>query len=163
MERSNELEERLRQARRHHAQAIEELIDMTAALERVKREGTVLKNQRESVAATPQGGFFMNAEVAAVGKLLRKNSGDWITDLTICESTKVSPPGVYVAVRQMIEAGWLYSYWEEDVPAGEPRRRFYRLSPEGSTALPIALAQYDQQTAGKSSSNYARHPKEAPN
>jgi PadR family transcriptional regulator, regulatory protein PadR len=50
---------------------------------------------------------------------------------------------VYLILSRLEEAGWIGSYWEE-VNAqneGRPRRRFYRLTPDGLSASRVILAE----------------------
>ncbi|MGH3940285.1 MAG: helix-turn-helix transcriptional regulator [Pseudonocardiaceae bacterium] len=49
--------------------------------------------------------------------------------------------GVVVSILDRLErAGWVESWWEHDAPSRRgPRRRFYRLSPDGRGAARAAL------------------------
>ncbi len=39
--------------------------------------------------------------------------------------------GVYVVLARLERAGWADSAWQEGVPPGQDRRRFYHLTPRG--------------------------------
>jgi PadR family transcriptional regulator, regulatory protein PadR len=54
---------------------------------------------------------------------------------TIMKATKRSGPTVYGVLDRLEDAGWISGWWEEQHPEpGRPRRRFYRLTPNGTAA-----------------------------
>jgi PadR family transcriptional regulator, regulatory protein PadR len=49
---------------------------------------------------------------------------------------------IYPILDRLSRAGWLTSYWETVHPQeGRPRRRFYRLEPDGLQAAQLLLAE----------------------
>jgi PadR family transcriptional regulator, regulatory protein PadR len=54
---------------------------------------------------------------------------------TIMKATKRAGPTVYGVLDRLEDAGWITGWWEEQHPEpGRPRRRFYRLTPNGTAA-----------------------------
>jgi PadR family transcriptional regulator, regulatory protein PadR len=50
----------------------------------------------------------------------------------IMKATKRSGPTVYGVVDRLEDAGWITGHWEDENPeSGKPRRRLYRLTPNG--------------------------------
>jgi PadR family transcriptional regulator PadR len=59
-----------------------------------------------------------------------------------CAATGLSSGTIYPILVRLEGLGWLESEWEEPevhVPAGRPRRRYYRLTEDGATRARIAL------------------------
>jgi PadR family transcriptional regulator len=53
----------------------------------------------------------------------------------IMRATKRSGPTVYGILDRLEDAGWVTGRWEDHNPEpNKPRRRFYRLTPDGVTA-----------------------------
>jgi|ERR1700691_3821374 len=51
---------------------------------------------------------------------------------SIMNATKRSGPTVYGVLDRLEDCEWLTSYWEKENPEpGKPRRRLYRLTPQG--------------------------------
>lgn len=51
---------------------------------------------------------------------------------------------LFPLLERLRQAGWVERYWEADESAeaeGRPRRRFFRLTPEGAERAPHALAE----------------------
>jgi hypothetical protein len=60
----------------------------------------------------------------------------------LCAATGQPGGTVYPILARLEGLGWLESEWEEPevhVPAGRPRRRYYRLTEDGTTKARIAL------------------------
>jgi PadR family transcriptional regulator, regulatory protein PadR len=56
---------------------------------------------------------------------------------------------VYPILDRLRRAGWLTSYWETEHPQqGRPRRRFYRLEPDGLRAARALLAERRAEKPG---------------
>jgi PadR family transcriptional regulator len=62
--------------------------------------------------------------------------------LEICKAVGLAPGTVHPILYKFEEIGWLESRFEEIDPsdAGRPRRRFYRLTPDGAEFARDALA-----------------------
>jgi PadR family transcriptional regulator PadR len=56
---------------------------------------------------------------------------------------------IHPILARLEKAGWVDSRWEDVNPSekGRPRRRYYRLSPEGAEYARSALARASQRTA----------------
>ena len=60
----------------------------------------------------------------------------------LCAATGLPSGTVYPILVRLEGLGWLDSEWEEPdvhVPAGRPRRRYYRLSEDGAASARTAL------------------------
>jgi len=60
----------------------------------------------------------------------------------LCAATGLLSGTVYPILLRLEERGWLESQWEEPevhVPAGRPRRRYYRLTEDGAAGARTAL------------------------
>jgi PadR family transcriptional regulator, regulatory protein PadR len=62
--------------------------------------------------------------------------------LEICSASGLPSGTIHPILARLETAGWLESRWEEVEPseAGRPRRRYYRLSPDGIERARDALA-----------------------
>ncbi|MGI5236986.1 PadR family transcriptional regulator [Dactylosporangium sp. CA-139066] len=64
------------------------------------------------------------------------SSRDDLHGFTLAKAAGRPTGSVYIILGRLEDAGWVESYWE-DVNAqneGRPRRRFYKLSPDGASA-----------------------------
>ena len=55
----------------------------------------------------------------------------------ICRAAMTGPGTVYLVLERMEKRGWVAGEWEtpDPLPGDRPRRRFYRLTPEGRSAV----------------------------
>ncbi|MBB5824049.1 PadR family transcriptional regulator [Micromonospora carbonacea] len=62
--------------------------------------------------------------------------------LQICEEANLASGTIHPILARLEKVGWLESHWENVDPhrAGRPRRRYYRLSPDGAQQARTALA-----------------------
>ncbi|WP_185066226.1 helix-turn-helix transcriptional regulator [Pseudonocardia eucalypti] len=62
--------------------------------------------------------------------------------LEICEAAGLASGTVHPILARLEVVGWLESHWEERDPRamGRPRRRYYRLTPDGAQRALAALA-----------------------
>ncbi|MFE2070652.1 PadR family transcriptional regulator [Streptomyces sp. NPDC059467] len=69
--------------------------------------------------------------------------------LELCAMAELPSGTIHPILARLEAAGWLESRWEEVDPReqGRPRRRYYRLSPDGAEQARDALA---RATAGRS-------------
>jgi DNA-binding PadR family transcriptional regulator len=69
--------------------------------------------------------------------------------LQICAQAGLPSGTIHPILARLEKAGWLESHWEEADPhqEGRPRRRYYRLSPDGAQRARIALARATESTA----------------
>ncbi|MGB7799136.1 MAG: helix-turn-helix transcriptional regulator [Pseudonocardiaceae bacterium] len=61
--------------------------------------------------------------------------------LEICKAADLPSGTIHPVLARLERCGWLESRWEDIEPAeeGRPRRRYYRLSPEGADRACAAL------------------------
>src|ERR1035441_2393229 len=60
----------------------------------------------------------------------------------IMKQTKRSGPTVYGVLDRLEDCGWIAGHWEELGPEeSRPRRRFYRMTPEGEAGGRVLLEQ----------------------
>jgi PadR family transcriptional regulator len=66
--------------------------------------------------------------------------------LEICKAAELAPGTVHPILYKFEDLGWLKSWFEEIDPSeeGRPRRRFYRLTPDGAEFAREALARVDK-------------------
>jgi PadR family transcriptional regulator PadR len=62
--------------------------------------------------------------------------------LEVCDATGLRSGTIHPILIRLEGFGWLESRWEEVNPAaeGRPRRRFYRLTPDGAIKASAAIA-----------------------
>ncbi|MBT8227484.1 MAG: PadR family transcriptional regulator [Dactylosporangium sp.] len=60
------------------------------------------------------------------------------------KATGLGGPSVYRILERCEDAGLVSSRWEEDAQPGKPRRRLYRLSPDGAARARALLAERRQ-------------------
>jgi PadR family transcriptional regulator, regulatory protein PadR len=63
--------------------------------------------------------------------------------LQICQVAGLPSGTIHPILARLEGIGWLESRWEETDPhrQGRPRRRYYRLTPDGAEQARVALAQ----------------------
>lgn len=85
----------------------------------------------------------------AVLQTLIEGFEDDLWGLRICHLTNLPSGTVYPLLARLEELGWVTTQWEDDGLTAPrttgPRRRFYRLTPDGLVAARTALT---EQTAG---------------
>lgn len=85
----------------------------------------------------------------AVLQALIEGFEDDLWGLRICHLTKLPSGTVYPLLARLEDLGWVTTQWEDDGLSAPrttgPRRRFYRLTPNGLVAARAALA---EQAAG---------------
>ena len=69
--------------------------------------------------------------------------------LEICARAGLQSGTIHPILARLEKAGWLESRWEDADPReqGRPRRRYYRLSPDGAELARDALARAAETTA----------------
>jgi PadR family transcriptional regulator len=68
----------------------------------------------------------------------------------IMKRTRRAGPTVYKILERLTEARWVSAYWEDraDEP-NRPRRRFYRLTPNGAVRARALVADRRPEAAGR--------------
>src|SRR5690242_6346329 len=88
------------------------------------------------------GGPRMTPQTQAVLRVLLVKPAEELYGLQICSLAELPSGTIHPILARLESAGWLESRWEETDPseAGRPRRRYYRLNPDGAERARIALA-----------------------
>lgn len=62
--------------------------------------------------------------------------------LEVCARAQLASGTIHPILARLESIGWLISHWEDADPReqGRPRRRYYRLSPDGAVSAREALA-----------------------
>lgn len=71
--------------------------------------------------------------------------------LAIIKSSGRPAGSVYPILERLERAGWVTSVWEDDPHRVGPRRRYYELTDEGTTAAQDAVRTVSQRTAQRRS------------
>jgi PadR family transcriptional regulator, regulatory protein PadR len=84
----------------------------------------------------------MTQATQAVLRALLHNPGDEKYGLEICAAAGLPSGTIHPIFARLEKIGWLESKWEDVDPVkeGRPRRRYYRLSPDGADYARTALA-----------------------
>jgi PadR family transcriptional regulator, regulatory protein PadR len=65
----------------------------------------------------------------------------WRHGYGIAKDTGLQSGSLYPILIRLAERGLVEARWEEEQPAGRPRRHLYRLTPDGLAAASAALAE----------------------
>lgn len=78
-------------------------------------------------------------------------AGDELHGFALAKAAHRPTGSVYLILSRLEEAGWVESHWEQenDHNEGRPRRRFYRLTPDGLVASRQTLAERRKISARK--------------
>lgn len=85
------------------------------------------------------------ATVDVLDALLGGAAPTW--GLLLVKRTGRPAGSVYPILERLEGAGWVVSEWEDDPARPGPRRRFYRLTPEGGEAARAVVARWQEQAA----------------
>jgi DNA-binding PadR family transcriptional regulator len=91
----------------------------------------------------------MTQTTQAVLRALLERPSQEMYGLEICVKAGLPSGTIHPILARLEKTGWLESSWEEIDPReqGRPRRRYYRLNPEGAELARIALARATESTA----------------
>lgn len=91
----------------------------------------------------------MTQTTQAVLRALLEHPSKELYGLEICAKAGLPSGTIHPILARLEKAGWLESSWEEIDPheQGRPRRRYYKLSPDGAELARIALARATESTA----------------
>ncbi len=75
----------------------------------------------------------------------------WRHGYDLARETGLKSGTLYPILIRLADRGWLEARWEDEQPAGRPRRHRYRLSSDGLAqgGLAVAEASASARTAGK--------------
>lgn len=84
----------------------------------------------------------MTLQTQAVLRALLIKPAQELYGLQVCAMAELPSGTIHPILARLESAGWLESRWEQIDPSeqGRPRRRYYRLSPDGAERARIALA-----------------------
>jgi len=97
------------------------------------------------MAVGGRSGF--SAQTLAVLAELCATPSRWRHGYGIARDTGLRSGTLYPVLLGLADRGLVEACWEDEQPAGRPRRHLYRLTPEGLAAATAALAQ--AQPAGQ--------------
>jgi PadR family transcriptional regulator, regulatory protein PadR len=103
-------------------------------------------------------GFRMTLQTLAILRVLLDDAPGEHYGLEISKAAGLPSGGLYPALARLERDGWVTSDWEDldEHEAGRRRRRYYRLTPDGTAWAEQALAATAQQLSPK------RHPAPSP-
>jgi PadR family transcriptional regulator PadR len=68
----------------------------------------------------------------------------------IMKATKRPGPTIYGVLDRLEDGGWVVGQWEDrEAEPNKPRRRFYRLTPDGAVAAQRLLAERRSEVPGR--------------
>jgi len=82
-----------------------------------------------------------SAQTLAVLADLCATPSQWRHGYGIARNTGLKSGTLYPVLIRLADRGLVEACWEDEQPAGRPRRHLYRLTPEGLAAATGALAQ----------------------
>ena len=85
-------------------------------------------------------GSGFSAQALAVLAVLADQPGRWQHGYAIARDTGLKSGSLYPILIRLAERGLLEACWEQEQPAGRPRRHLYRLTPGGLGMATTALA-----------------------
>jgi len=91
----------------------------------------------------------MTQTTQAVLRALLEQPSAEMYGLEICARAELPSGTIHPILARLEKLGWLESSWEEIDPhaQGRPRRRYYKLSPDGAERARIALARATESRA----------------
>jgi DNA-binding PadR family transcriptional regulator len=82
-----------------------------------------------------------SAQTLSVLAVLCARPPDWQHGYVIAKDTGLKSGTLYPILIRLADRSLIEARWEDEQPAGRPRRHLYRLTPEGLAAATAALAQ----------------------
>ena len=91
----------------------------------------------------------MTQTTQAVLRALLEQPSKEMYGLEICSLAELPSGTIHPILARLEKAGWLDSRWEQIDPhaQGRPRRRYYRLNPDGAERARLALAKATESRA----------------
>ena len=81
---------------------------------------------------------------------------EWRHGYGIAKDTGLKSGSLYPILIRLADRGLVEARWEEEQPAGRPRRHLYRLTTEGLASARTALAAVPVQAGGRDGRRVAR-------
>ena len=79
-------------------------------------------------------------QTLSVLAVLCAQPSDWQHGYSIARETGLKSGTLYPILVRLADRGLMEASWEDEQPAGRPRRHLYRLTPEGLATAAAALA-----------------------
>jgi PadR family transcriptional regulator len=86
-----------------------------------------------------------SAQTLSVLAALVADPDDWLHGYLIAKQTGLASGTLYPILIRLAERRLIEARWEDEQPAGRPRRHLYRLTGEGLGVARTALAQADRK------------------
>src|SRR5678815_2863447 len=83
----------------------------------------------------------LSAQTIAVLSALAEDPTGWRHGYDLARDTGLKSGTLYPILIRLADRGLVEARWEDEQPAGRPRRHLYRLTPDGLAAAAAALAQ----------------------
>lgn len=91
----------------------------------------------------PRSGF--SAQTLFVLASLESDPAAWRHGYVLAKETGLRSGTLYPILIRLAERGLVEACWEDEQPAGRPRRHLYRLSPDGLATATAALTEQVRQ------------------
>ena len=82
-----------------------------------------------------------SAQTLAVLAVLAADSSEWLHGYLIAKQTGLASGTLYPILIRLADRRLIEARWEDEQPAGRPRRHLYRLTSDGVLAARTALAE----------------------
>jgi PadR family transcriptional regulator, regulatory protein PadR len=84
-------------------------------------------------------GRRFSAQTLSLLSALEHNPGVWRHGYELAKETGLRSGTLYPVLIRLADRGLVEACWEDEQPAGRPRRHLYRLTPDGVAAARAAL------------------------
>jgi PadR family transcriptional regulator PadR len=84
-------------------------------------------------------GRRFSAQTLSLLSALEHNPGAWRHGYELAKETGLRSGTLYPVLIRLADRGLVEACWEDEQPAGRPRRHLYRLTPDGVAAARAAL------------------------
>lgn len=103
------------------------------------------------------GDRSFSAQTLSVLAALGQDPSSWRHGYAIAKQTGLRSGTLYPVLIRLAERGLLEACWEDEQPAGRPRRHLYRLSADGRAAAEVAVAANARPPRDRVASPRPRH------
>ena len=97
-----------------------------------------------------------SAQTLSVLAALCAEPREWRHGYGIARDTGLKSGSLYPILIRLADRGLVEARWEEEQPAGRPRRHLYRLTPDGLASARAALAATPAPAGGRGGHRVAR-------
>jgi PadR family transcriptional regulator PadR len=89
-----------------------------------------------------------SAQTLSLLSALEQDPTAWRHGYELAKETGLQSGTLYPVLIRLADRGLVEACWEEEQPAGRPRRHLYRLTPDGLAAARAALSEQRSQGQG---------------